>query len=463
MQLKWECFGRRFYYFQLFGSIILLMSTTIEISLVNTNLNNQTSVDPMTFCAYVFIWMELVAISIGAMLFSYFYFTIKNITYFCLANLISHGRDLKNDYDIQNFRINFREKPIGKKLIILLDNWENQHYFFEVLWCSIIFFLATLTSGLLMLALLPKVESPINTTLDQFLQINAIMQLTMASGFMLWELCQLRGSPYAYLTSFWNYSQLFTYIVVLLKPLGIFDEDLNWFNGLITFLLVHQKLAPIISMALEMLKDVRNFLIMYSVFQMGLTCIYYSLLQGQPGFTSFHTAFVSTYLIMFGLANSDVMLYTLEYPKQYVLTIFFMLHYLAVVIVLLNILIATMASTSQTILDQVEEHVRLNNIRSIVITELAIPISWRWKIHRQILLRLDRCELLENKVKRQSGRLNETSNDGEGLSKASSDNASSQSQQQINELLAQNEQLRKQQDVILGLLEQINIKLNAQS
>ncbi|OQR95575.1 hypothetical protein THRCLA_07748 [Thraustotheca clavata] len=380
MQLKWTSFGRQIYYFQLFASIIFLMTATIEISMARQN--TESTIELSTFYINVFIWMELTLISIGAMVLSCFYNKARNIILNCIFGSLDNEENDKSSKHKKSTSYLSLKLAKRKSLANLAYDQDKQVYYVVTIWSVIVIILATFITGILMLAVIVGAERSMTAALDQFLQVNAIMQLTMASGFILWEICQLKGSPSTYLKSFWNYSQLFTHI-----------EYLNFFNSIATFLLyinfleilrVHEKLAPIISMALEMLKDVRNFLIMYSVFQMGLTCIYYSLLQGQPGFTSFHTAFVSTYLIMFGLADSDVMLYTLEYPKQYVLTIFFMLHYLAVVIVLLNILIATMASTSQTILDQVDGHVRLNNIRSIVITELAIPAKLEPKVQNTI-------------------------------------------------------------------------------
>ncbi|OQR93874.1 hypothetical protein ACHHYP_02130 [Achlya hypogyna] len=232
--------------------------------------------------------------------------------------------------------------------------------------------------------------------------INTFVRLVLAIGLLGLEFLECYGSPSRYLRTLWNYGLVVIYLTLIfvgtpldagwVTPASSDDQPcvfavitlFLWINYL-QILRVHRWTGPMITMVLRMLHDVRNFLLMYTVFQMGLSCCYYALLQGQEGFETFSSAFITTLFVMFAQIPIPIMLGQ-PYPRQYFVTACLALHCFVVNTVLLNALIAVLTTTVNDVLEQVQEQVLYNHAESILRADLIVPnwIRARWRGHAKL-------------------------------------------------------------------------------
>ncbi|OQR87919.1 ankyrin repeat domain-containing protein 50-like [Achlya hypogyna] len=397
LRLKWKSFARRVFYLQFFGSALLLATTTIGISMTDPP-NNNATVTSGTFYTTLFIWLDVVFICCGAIVVTYCYEKVVILTRTRIVQLFATTKAAvaKIPVVMSKRRSSWRGRGLARrsvrKLVARHCNATTgpSNRMVAAVICTALVAPATASAGIVTLFVMAGLGSPTNAAHDTFMGFNQAVQWLATLYVVGWEILEFRGSPHRYLLSVWNCFQMLVYSILLILPLNVLPPDttrlllapvvLLLYLNFLEILRMHDWTGPMITMVLKMLGDVRNFLVLYSVFQMGLTCVYFALLQGLPGFTSFPEAFVSTYLVMFGLSNPDVMLYTLGYPQQYVLTVCFMFHFLAIAIVLLNALIATMTKSIEDILDQVTALVRFNHAMTVLRAETSVPVRWRTKL-----------------------------------------------------------------------------------
>ncbi|KDO16676.1 hypothetical protein SPRG_17824 [Saprolegnia parasitica CBS 223.65] len=113
------------------------------------------------------------------------------------------------------------------------------------------------------------------------------------------------------------------------------------------YLEVHPTAGYLLPMMRGLLLDSVRFSILYGVFQVGLTCAYYILLQGSDGYESVLHTFITVYFVLFGQIQTgpiDDLASTSP-----VLSIFskglLMFHMAIAIVLLLNVLIAMMNNT----------------------------------------------------------------------------------------------------------------------
>ncbi|KAF0696248.1 Aste57867_12946 [Aphanomyces stellatus] len=137
---------------------------------------------------------------------------------------------------------------------------------------------------------------------------------------------------------------------------------------------MHRVISPMVTMIDIMLHDVGRFFAIYGLFHMGLTCAYYSLFRGHDGFETFWQSFLSVYIIMFGQLNTETVLGA-SGIRHVLAALFLMMYYVAVSIVLLNVLIAIMTTHAGRILERVQEEAEYNHASSLYFMELKYKQS----------------------------------------------------------------------------------------
>ncbi|EQC36355.1 hypothetical protein SDRG_06460 [Saprolegnia diclina VS20] len=395
LRVKWKSFGRRIYYMQLFGAALLLVTLTIGIAMARPNTSSGNATQPAaTFYVSLFLWIDFVLVSIAAIAISCAY---ERVLRYVRHGVIRFLRVTKAAVTSPRFLATSRHLPtrptkggfLRRRLKELLlrhcvsPSTPSTSLVNTVLAMGLLTVTTSIAAWLTLFVLFGLGSATDASPRTAFLNLNLAVQWLATLYMLSWEALEWYGAPRRYFTSHWNFIQVTVYCTLLLLPLSAPSDEthgtllaplvlLSYLNFL-ELLRFHDWTGPMISMVHYMLRDVRNFLVLYSVFQLGLTCAYYALLQGQLGFSTFSEAFVSTYLIMFGLGDADVMLRSAPYPQQYVLTICFMLHFLIVVIVLLNALVATMTKSTDAILDQVQDQVACNRARTILRAEVTVP------------------------------------------------------------------------------------------
>ncbi|KDO20629.1 hypothetical protein SPRG_12986 [Saprolegnia parasitica CBS 223.65] len=415
LRVKWKSFGRRIYYMQLFGAALLLATLTIGIAMARpaprTPTTSANATQPAaTFYLSLFLWIDFVLVSIAGMLISYAY---ERVLQYVRHGVIRFLRVTKAAVTSPRFFATSRHLEtkgpkkggyVRRRLKELLlrhcvsPTTPSTALVNNVLAIGLLTVTTSIAGWLTLCVLFGLGSATDASPRTTFLSLNLAVQWLATLYMLAWEALEWYGAPRRYATSIWNFVQVVVFCTLLLLPLSAASDEthgtllaplvlLSYLNFL-ELLRFHDWTGPMISMVHYMLRDVRNFLVLYAVFQMGLTCAYYALLQGQLGFATFSEAFVSTYLIMFGLGNADVMLRSAPYPQQYVLTVCFMLHFLVVVIVLLNALIATMTKSTDAILDQVQDQVACNRARTILRAEVTVPHRIRTSLWNRLKARV---------------------------------------------------------------------------
>ncbi|RHY08810.1 hypothetical protein DYB36_000359 [Aphanomyces astaci] len=426
MHLKWK----------LFGSIFLLFVTTVCVSLSNV----QVEFTKPRYCLLVLMWTWLFVFTSGAIYVSLRYSHMKrnlqNLSFLnpatkpykqppqgatssrksLRARVVSFllpekflRRSSSLAYSFVRSNSTFRQvtprtnantlanggltKPSTKRLV-LKDS-------------VVAFFLGTVlaTVGLIVgsvvaLFVFASIGDSTASAATKFFHFNLVIRWILAVEFLVVEGLVCHGSPKRYLRVKWNSvkAAVLMCIVLFETPLDLgwvaldkvveaqailyaVTSLLLWVNFL-QVLRVNESTGPMITMVLNMVPDVANFLMMYGVFQMGLTCAYFALLKGGKGFESFGDTFLTTYLIIFGQLNLDVVLGN-EYPRQLFISVFIMLHYLVVAIVLLNAFVAVLSMTAENVLERVNDQVVFNHAESILRAEIMMPHWLRTRVRRQ--------------------------------------------------------------------------------
>ncbi|ETP45144.1 hypothetical protein, variant 4 [Phytophthora nicotianae P10297] len=202
-----------------------------------------------------------------------------------------------------------------------------------------------------------------------------------------------------YFSSFWNWIGVTTYAAIICSiPLEFisFSELTQqarnsvlaliivclWIN-LLQFLQMSRNSGLIIAMMVHMVKDIYRFFLLYSVFLLGFSGAFYLLLGGTSGYETFTTSFITVYLMLYGQLTYDNFKDAKGYT-WYTSNFLLLVHLLSAVVVLLNILIAMMATTYAEVWDAAEAEALQSHAQAIVRLEKALTP----KVRREKFLEL---------------------------------------------------------------------------
>ncbi|GLE06883.1 hypothetical protein PINS_up016552 [Pythium insidiosum] len=249
-----------------------------------------------------------------------------------------------------------------------------------------------------------NVDSPVDIVLT------ASRAIAVASALFLLlsvELAECIGAtPRKYLSSFWNWVNLVSYVGVLASAAVDAIKDLEparngviavlhvalWIN-LLQFLQVSSTSGLLVAMMRHMVKDVYKFLLLYAVFLFGYSGAFYVLLRGSAGYDSFINAFITVFLMLFGALDYSVFSdknESLSTWSWFVANALLLSHLVAVVVMLLNILIAMMTTTFEDVRDAAKAEALLIRARAIVRIEKSLSRKERERHFLSLIPRQER-------------------------------------------------------------------------
>ncbi|KAJ0395098.1 hypothetical protein ATCC90586_001495 [Pythium insidiosum] len=180
------------------------------------------------------------------------------------------------------------------------------------------------------------------------------------SGYQLGytELMELfRQGFFRYFRSFWNWINLFT---------------------LLPFLQLSETCGLLIVLMTKMVKDVYRFLALYVIVLIGYCGSFFVLLRGHDGYDTYGDAFMSVFFLMF--VSFDYSVFSSLHGLQWLLAhVLLVSHLVLVVVVLLNILIAMMATTYADVWAAAEAEKRYTQAKTVVLIEMMLKPSSRQK------------------------------------------------------------------------------------
>ncbi|KAG1708696.1 hypothetical protein DVH05_022322 [Phytophthora capsici] len=203
-----------------------------------------------------------------------------------------------------------------------------------------------------------------------------------------------------YFASFWNWIGVITYSAIICSiPLEfVAYSELTqqvrnsalaliivclWVN-LLQFLQMSRGSGLIIAMMAHMVKDIYRFFLLYSVFLLGFSGAFYLLLGETSGYETFTTSFITVYLMLYGQLTYDNFKNAKGYT-WYTSNFLLLVHLLSAVVVLLNILIAMMATTYAEVWDAAEAEALRSYAQAIVRLEKALTPKQRRDKFLQLL------------------------------------------------------------------------------
>ncbi|KDO17094.1 hypothetical protein SPRG_17493 [Saprolegnia parasitica CBS 223.65] len=221
--------------------------------------------------------------------------------------------------------------------------------------------------------------------------INNLVLWGIAMYFCYWEYKELLGYGLRKYFSLVNATQMSVYLLIIFVyvpcQLGLshasmlreYQLCLVGFLCLALWILflqqleVHPTTGYLLPMMRRLLQDSMRFLILYGVFQAGLTCAYYILLQGSEGYESFPATFVTVFFVLFGqIQTGPIDALSDDQPVLYVFAMGLLMFHMAIAIVLLlNVLIAMMNNT----LDEGLEKAKLEALASYANCILRLELS----------------------------------------------------------------------------------------
>lgn len=206
----------------------------------------------------------------------------------------------------------------------------------------------------------------------------------------------LGGSAKNYLSSFWNQLNIVTYVATMATvPLEFVATLMDVRNSMLAFVLVALWLnllqflqmstesGLLIAMMSHMAKDVYRFLLLYAVFLFGFSGAFYILLRGSTGFETFTNAFLTVFLMLYGQLTFDTFNATTGWIWHASVGLL-MVYLLSVVIVLLNILIAMMASTYADVWESAEAEALHSHAQAIIRMEKSLGKHERARVCEQL-------------------------------------------------------------------------------
>uniref|UniRef100_K3X141 Ion transport domain-containing protein n=1 Tax=Globisporangium ultimum (strain ATCC 200006 / CBS 805.95 / DAOM BR144) TaxID=431595 RepID=K3X141_GLOUD len=224
------------------------------------------------------------------------------------------------------------------------------------------------------------------SALDYWVALSRVLSW-ICSGYLLFrvERNEFMGeSAMGYFLSFWNWLNIGTYLAVVttipLEFVASLSQVRNsilalitvslWLN-LLQFLQMSTESGLLIAMMSHMVKDVYRFLLLYAVFLFGFSGAFYTLLRGSTGYENFTNSFITVFLMLYGQVTFD----TFNATKGWVWHTsvgLLLIHLMCVVIVLLNILIAMMATTYSDVWESAEAEALQSHAQAIIRMEKSL-------------------------------------------------------------------------------------------
>lgn len=160
-----------------------------------------------------------------------------------------------------------------------------------------------------------------------------------------------------------------------------------WVN-MLQFLQMSTTSGLLLTMMTRMIRDIYQFLIMYAVFLLGFTGAFYIMLRDELGFESFFNAFLSVFLMLYGNINYDVVLNHGSGWTRYTAHALLISYLVGAVTVLLNILIAMMATTYSDVWASAEEETMRGHALALLRMEKALShqnrdLVFKWQLERE--------------------------------------------------------------------------------
>ncbi|KDO31142.1 hypothetical protein SPRG_04280 [Saprolegnia parasitica CBS 223.65] len=234
-----------------------------------------------------------------------------------------------------------------------------------------------------------------------FPTFNVGMLWLTALYFVYTEWQEMNVGLLTYFRSHMNKAQLLVYVSILYLFVPI---KLNWINaadeiefglsGFLTlalwvlslqFLEVVPSASFLMPMMSDLFKDIWNFFILFSVFQVGFTLTFYQLFRGMDDslhkFGSLGQSFMTTYYVSFGQLAIDSLdafgaSEEVDAPMMYVATaLLMMLHVAIMVIILLNVLLAMMNKTVDGGLEKAKTQALISYAQCILRLETSMNLD----------------------------------------------------------------------------------------
>lgn len=208
----------------------------------------------------------------------------------------------------------------------------------------------------------------------------------------------LGTSAKSYFTSFWNWLNLITYVATMATiPLEFMTSLASarnsilalitvtlWVN-MLQFLQMSTDSGLLIAMMSHMVKDVYRFMLLYGVFLFGFSGAFYLLLRGTTGYENFTNSFITVLLMLFGQITYD----NFNNAKGWIWhmsNFLLFVHLMSIVIVLLNILIAMMATTYSDVWEAAEAEALQSHAQAILRMESSLHRDEREAIFNRLLV-----------------------------------------------------------------------------
>ncbi|KDO19732.1 hypothetical protein SPRG_15062 [Saprolegnia parasitica CBS 223.65] len=384
LQLKWEFFAQRMYIEQCLVYILLLASSVISGCIYQLDEDpNTTNIFSLTFWTHARVTkrprgnkthVDDEGIQTSFMIWFVF------VVYVFVAYVIAHfGLKPKRLWSLAGWCRDGTYRGLCAFLwrgAYVELNWGDENIMPDApLWKAyakkVLFFHSIFWTGVLCLPFLLYLGSRTNAEMtnvkDQYQALNNIVLWGTAFYFFYWEYKELQGYGLRkYMSNAVNAVQILVFLLIMLVyvpcQLGFIPESVVvreyqlcmsgticlalWILSL-QYLEVHPTAGYLLPMMRGLLLDSVRFSILYGVFQVGLTCAYYILLQGSDGYESVLHTFITVYFVLFGQIQTgpiDDLASTSP-----VLSIFskglLMFHMAIAIVLLLNVLIAMMNNT----------------------------------------------------------------------------------------------------------------------
>lgn len=214
------------------------------------------------------------------------------------------------------------------------------------------------------------------------------------------ELSEFRAGNY--FDSYWNWLNMTSYGAIMASiPLEFIGRLTSaardgllalitvslWLN-LLQYLCMHKKIGLLIATMGRMIRDVGQFLVLYSIFLLGFSGALYLVLHGSDGYGNVVDTFITVLLMLFGNLTYDPYNKAAGW-KWAVANLLLLVYLICVVIMLLNVLIAMMSTSFSEIKEAAEEQYWLQKSEIILRIERSLPRSVRSRQYKTLFPQSD--------------------------------------------------------------------------
>lgn len=150
------------------------------------------------------------------------------------------------------------------------------------------------------------------------------------------------------------------------------------------YLRIFKDTGLLITTMRRMMQDIRQFAVLYSAFLLGVSGGMHLILSDADGYKTLGDTIITVLLMLFGSLTYDP--FNNASGWRWVFANLLLLVYLVcVVVMLLNVLIAMMTTSYESIKEEAIEQFRLHRSETILRIERSLPPSTRRKIFKQLV------------------------------------------------------------------------------